>query len=122
MWAQSSSGKKTAPSSASSCSGPSTCAVHTTEADFCCAVAFSSFTSPGALPNPRVTAGRGGAGAAGGGGGGRAATRATAPEGANECTFEQWVAAQNGDVVMQNNDFVVPIMDGLGLAIVVTRS
>ena len=65
-----------AASSASSCSGPSTCAVHTTEADFCCAVAFSSFTSPGALPNPRVTAGRGGAGAAGGGGAGRAATRA----------------------------------------------
>ena len=49
-------------------------------------------------------------------------SRRSAPEGANECTFEQWVAAQNSDVVLQNNDFVVPIMDGLGLAIVVTRS
>ena len=30
--------------------------------------------------------------------------------------FEQWVAAQNGDLVLHNNDFVVPLMDGLGLA------
>ena len=40
----------------------------------------------------------------------------TTTQGANECTFEQWVAEQNGDLVLHNNDFVVPLMDGLGLA------
>jgi hypothetical protein len=40
-------------------------------------------------------------------------SNSTAPEGANDCTFEQWVATQNGDLVLHNNDFVVPIMDAL---------
>ena len=40
-------------------------------------------------------------------------SNSTTTEGANECTFEEWVATQNGDVVLHNNDFVVPIMDGL---------
>jgi len=40
-------------------------------------------------------------------------SNSTAPKGANECTFEEWVATQNGGLVLHNNDFVVPIMDGL---------
>jgi hypothetical protein len=40
----------------------------------------------------------------------------TTTQGANECTFEQWVAEQNGDLVLHKNDIVVPLMDGLGLA------
>ena len=40
-------------------------------------------------------------------------SNSTAPKGANECTFEEWVATQNGDLVLHNNDIVAPIMDGL---------
>ena len=40
-------------------------------------------------------------------------SNSTATEGANECTFEEWLATQNDDVDLHNNDFVVPIMDGL---------
>ena len=33
----------------------------------------------------------------------------TTSQGANECTFEQWVAEQNGDLVLHKNDIVVPL-------------